>query len=46
MPGVCYEAVLLLETSGRSAKLVDEYTARKYTWYVVGKHCDPSLQKL
>jgi len=31
MPGVCFEAVLLLETSGRSGKLVDEKTARKYT---------------
>ena len=34
MPGVCAKTVLLLETTGRSVKLVDENTARKYTYAV------------
>jgi hypothetical protein len=45
MPGVCYAAFLLLETSGRSDNLVDEKRARKYTLSVVcmpleERHCN------
>ena len=36
MPGVCSEAVLLLETSDRFDKLVNQKTARTHTWFVSG----------
>ena len=44
MPSVCSEAVLLLETSGGSDKLVDEKTARKYTLGVVAHLKKPKVK--